>query len=205
MNLFRKSTSVRIGRNYQKGKIKSSIKIIVAGTDRGVGATHFSVLMANYYRSIMKKKVAIVDLNKDDDYIRLKYAMGKELDSDSFVINSVTYYPKATKKTLEEIFSKEFECIIIDVGNSYNKYKLEAGMCDKRFMITSMSPWKQNFVDLNSEEYQAYYNINEWKQVFVFGGINNYAEIMEKIPFIESPYKIDRKILDVVRRIIGEE
>ena len=55
-------------RNKISLKDNSIKKIMILGTEPGVGATHFSILLASYYVFILGKKVCIVDLSETDDY-----------------------------------------------------------------------------------------------------------------------------------------
>ena len=190
---------------------KKCNKIFVAGIEHGVGATHFSILLANYRANILKEKVAIVDFNKDSDYIFLGNILENQDVEKGFLIDKVSYYPCVTSDFLEEIFLKDYDCIIIDAGDSYLKYRMEAGLCDIRYLILSTSLWKSTVLQTKYQEYFSKYKNFEWRFLYCFGGSKEAKNIeklfgkrLYRIPFIENPYRIERNNLDAVKSVIGE-
>ncbi|MBQ3546257.1 MAG: hypothetical protein IJA34_14935 [Lachnospiraceae bacterium] len=196
---------------YKKQKLKKCDKIFVAGIEHRVGATHFSILLANYRANLLRQKVALVDFNKDNDYMNLGEGLGDINLEKAFVKDKVTYYPSATKDILEEIFLKDYDCIIIDVGNSYMKYKIEAGLCDFRYLIISSTLWRNVHFKEEYENYFSKYKNSKWRILYSFGSVteakeieNELGEKIYKIPYVETPFKVERRILDMIEKAIGE-
>lgn len=196
---------------YKKQKSKECDKIFVAGFEYGVGATHFSILLANYRANLLKQKVALVDFNKDNDYICLGDSLGNIYGKKMFVKDKVSYYPAATTDILEEIFLKDYDCIIIDAGENYLKYKVEAGLCDIRYLIISSTLWKNVGFKEEYENYFSKYKNGKWRFLYSFGSLVETKEIegvfgekIFRIPFVETPFKVERSILDMIEEAIGE-
>lgn len=195
----------------KKYKMKKCNKIFVAGIERGVGATHFSILLANYRANLLREKVALVDFNKDNDYMYLGESFGNIFGEKRFVRDKVSYYPCATSDVLEEIFLKDYDCIIIDAGDSYLKYKVEAGLCDFRYLIISSTLWKNVEFGRGYGKYFSKYKSFEWKILYSFGSYFKAKELeMElkrkifRIPYVENPFKVERSVLDELGKVIGE-
>lgn len=195
----------------KKQKLKKCDKIFVAGIEFGVGATHFSILLANYRANLLKENVALVDFNKDNDYMYLGEALGSVCGESVFVKDRVSYYPGATTDTLEEVFLKDYDAIIIDVGDSYMKYKVEAGLCDFRYLIISSTIWKNVEFYKEYEKYFSKYKNSEWRFLYSFGSFAKIKELESKInknifkiPFVETPFRIERSELEILGKAIGE-
>lgn len=210
-------------------------KIVVAGMEKGVGATHFSILMANYYAEVLHKKTAVIDCGNDNDYFCLKEmvtfpnsqkrqiqnygirkAVAKDCEKrwkpDGFKLGKVFYFLHVPRQNMDEIFLKKFECIIMDLGNNYRKYKYEAGMCEKRFLMATVCPWKLDVFVQSYQEYFEMYSKDEWNYVFSFGDDESVEYLrktlkikFQRLPIIPDPFQIEREQLDAVKKIIWEE
>ena len=112
---------------------KTYHKLAVAGMTRGAGATHFSILLGNYYSEVLGRKTAIVDLNEDCDYEFLKQICTPEglINNNVYNIHKVVYYQNVTRENLAGIFHENYECVILDVGSNYRKFINEISMCDR--------------------------------------------------------------------------
>lgn len=200
INFFRREKRIIRSKNYHK--------LVVAGMDKGVGATHFSILLGNYYSEVLGRKTAIVDLNTDNDYEFLKYICVPESLHKNNVYNiyKVTYYQNITRESLSDIFRRGFECVILDVGSNYRKFTNEISMCDRRYMISSIGMWKILSVISGLEEVQSN---EEWNFLYSFGDdesadyISDYTgRILYRIPVINNPFKITGRQLMEVERIL---
>lgn len=186
-------------------------KLAVAGIDKGVGATHFSILLGNYYSEILGKKTAIVDLNMDNDYEFLKQICIPESRQckNTFNVQRVTYYTEMTRDSFAGIFCDKFECVILDVGNNYRKFYNEINMCDMKFLIGGLDLWKLP-VALNGFKNEMFNG--QWKFLYGLGSTKSAEYIsgcirkkIYHIPTIPDPFKINGKQLTEVERIIWEE
>lgn len=200
--------------NRSNYKRKNSYKkTVVAGVEKGVGATHFSILLANYYAEILGKKTAVIDLNKDNDYAFLEEmcSSGNEHLTDVYKIKRVSYFSGVTKERMAEIFNRNYECIIIDVGENYEYFRNEISMCDKKFMIGAINPWRLNNM-LMLFKNGLLCSGSRWKYLYTFGDKEsvNYVEESVKIklhlvPNMPNPFRINTKQLAVFEKILWEE
>ena len=187
---------------------KTYHKLAVAGITRGVGATHFSILLGNYYSEVLGRKTAIVDLNEDCDYEFLKQICTPDglINNNVYNIHKVVYYQSVTRENLAGIFHENYECVILDVGSNYRKFINEISMCDRKYMISSIGLWKVPGVVAGLNEVQ--FN-EQWKFLYCFGDKESADYISEctgrrlyPIPVINNPFKITGRQLMEVERIL---
>ncbi len=189
------------------------VKAVVAGTEKGVGATHFSILIGNYYAEILGRKTAIVDLNRDDDYGFLEKVCIPEDSHQNkcYKIKKVTYYPGMTKERMAEVFQKDYECIIMDAGDNYGGFSNEISMCDKKFFIGFVNPWKiiTSITEFNNTILSD--DGMKWKYMYSLGdeeSADYLKSIIRKrvyrIPIIPNPFKINGRQLSDIEQIIWE-
>ena len=185
--------------------------ITVATIYDGGGATHFSLLLGNYYAKVRKQRTAIVDLGNNNDYDSLCLALGKERSDVRIDSGRLSFYKKALRTDIEAIFELGYGCVIFDVGSRYLQLKNEVAMCDRRFMMMSASPWK---LEETMQGYRDYFIVDKsdkWKYLFSFGDRRSVCYMEEQLaikmwrmPFIPDPFKVDKKQLGEIEKIILE-
>lgn len=189
-------------------------KSVVAGAEKGVGSTHFAIILANYYAEILGQKTAIIDLNKDKDYTFLEEICVPDKSDmcSSYKIKKVNYYSGVSKERMADVFRENYKCIILDVGANYEQFQNEISMCDKRFFIGAVNPWRvQNYINALDKKF-IISNRFKWKYLYAHGDEESADYIdkvcksrLEHIPYIPDPFRINGKQLSIIEKIIWEE
>lgn len=200
----------RLRRRFRT-KNDSCTSITVASIYGGGGATHFSLLIGNYYAKVRKKRTAIVDLGNNNDYDSLCLALGKEKSDVRMDSGRLSVYKKALKTDIEGIFELGYSCVIFDVGSRYLQLKNEVAMCDKRFMMMCASSWKLQETMQGYRDYFIGDKSDKWKYLFSFGDRRSVCYMEEQLaikmwrmPFIPDPFQVEKKQLEEIERIILE-
>lgn len=132
----------------------------IAAGSSGVGATHFSILLANYQNGVRNRKTALLEWNDSGDFEKLeKITLKKTVlnqHSQTFKLLEVSYVKKAGKKELLECVNKGYDVIIIDFGSGFERHREEFLRCDRKFLIGSLCEWKigafMNLMDRKKSE-----------------------------------------------------
>jgi hypothetical protein len=188
---------------------KICISTVVAGLDKGVGATHFSILLANYYGEVLGKNTAIIDINKDNDYSYMGEVCSGKCTAEIFKVRNITFYPSVNMSKLAEIYNSNYNSIIIDIGCNYRKLRNEISMCDKKYLIGTASMWRLRETISRYEIVNEYVGEQQWKYLYSFGDKQT-AETIEctmgiqlhNIPYINNPFKVNGKQLDMLRKLL---
>lgn len=188
----------RISRNEnQPGKLI----IGVIGTHHGAGATHFSILLANYLSEWLGKNIAYIECcpQKDIEHMQNIYegmsAQAKERteENSSFIIHRVTYYKSVRPAEIAETMGGSYDCIILDMGMDFTKNKHEFFRCDKKFVVSSLAPWKQQELERFMENTTHINQSDEWLYMIPFGQNKEIKQVTKVFQrkFFEVPYEPD--------------
>lgn len=128
---------------FLKNKDKQKLQIIaVRGGERGLGATHISLCIANSL-SLSGKRVAIIEWNSHRSFMEIEKAFngfGYESRSDNiFRIRRLDYYKNYQEKGLVGIKKENYDYIVADLGTNQNPYFAEA---DCPILLVSGSEWR---------------------------------------------------------------
>lgn len=186
-------------------------KIIgVCGCGNGVGTTHLSIMLGNYTSSKLMKKTAVIEMNDSQDFDRLAGSCKnlKVIESETgvkvlgegivFFLNGIDYYSRTDENRLLYIMNKDYEYIIIDLGNVASGIKSELLRCNEKIIIGSGALWKkQKFVN-TVRELKKVPNSERWNYCICCSdketqkNIENEAEISVKnIPYMPEAFYVD--------------
>lgn len=205
------------GNKILSPKEKTVKKIMVTGAEKGVGVTHFSILLASYYVFIHGKKVCIVDLSETKDYLYMDQLYnGNNLTDQlyySYRIKKIDFMIRPGMLSREEIISRalesNYDVVIFDNGINVDFINRDMVMCDIKYIVGSCSLWK------TAEFEKQICKIKKngiCRYVYIFGDCVN-ADIIARnndvkinhIPFTDSPFRIDKKQFSAIEKIIWEE
>lgn len=117
---------------------------------KGVGNTYFAVMIANYLSNVMAYKVALVQLQGNDD---LKGNIDNKSDCVhisgtciyyEFVCNHFMVYSGITSDKLFKVMDEGYEYIVLDLDWTREGDRTEFIRCDIRFAVGSMVKWKSS-------------------------------------------------------------
>ncbi len=204
-------------RNKISLKDNSIKKIMILGTEPGVGATHFSILLASYYVFILGKKVCIVDLSETDDYQCMDriYHGDNPFDTSDYIypIKKIDFLISSgnpdRQKLIRTALAHSHDIIIFDNGTKSDAVEKDMIMCDRKYMIGNCSLWKVLGFE---KQISRLTNIHAYQYLYTFGQIENteamrrkYGIKIRQIPYTDSPFRIEKKQLSEIEKIIWEE
>ena len=204
-------------RNKISLKDNSIKKIMILGTEPGVGATHFSILLASYYVFILGKKVCIVDLSETDDYQCMDriYHGDNPFDTSDYIypIKEIDFLISSgnpdRQKLIRTALAHSHDIIIFDNGTKSDAVEKDMIMCDRKYMIGNCSLWKVLGFE---KQISRLTNIHAYQYLYTFGQIENteamrrkYGIKIRQIPYTDSPFRIEKKQLSEIEKIIWEE
>lgn len=169
----------RKNKKFFSTKSKHQTTIIgVVGAKRGVGVTHFCVLLAEYIALDKGSLVAVLECNNHGDFEWLE---------EKFSFHQVDYYGGITKDNLNEIIEKEYAYLILDFGEQLRGKQQMLALCQKKILIGVESWWKKTAM----KEKESY---------FLSNGFSCFYNMSKNgIPFMrvnEEPNKKMRKLFD---------
>lgn len=125
---------------------KKTEVIGIAGSGRGVGTTHFSILTANYMTGVLRQQTAVLEWNKSKAFERMEQVCvsGKSMKQKAhiFKVLDVCYFKNAGKQELLYCLNEGFHTIIIDFGSDLQDSESEFFRCDRKLLIGSFTEWQ---------------------------------------------------------------
>ncbi|MDF1616893.1 hypothetical protein [Petrocella sp. FN5] len=199
---------------YSKIQKEKSKVIAVTGVARGIGVTHFCIMMA-YYLAKQRRKVALVELNDTGHFGKIEKAYeGLHHDimsTESFNIKGVTYYKGTSKEKLMDLYQADYHYILLDIGEGIKNYAEEHKRADIPLVIGHVSDWKIDEVD----DFRIRYSMlmtKRCKWLFPDGKKDELLELGRKIgmtfhtiPYCVDPFVRKKVTQDHMKRIIGLE
>lgn len=186
----------------------------MTGVARGIGVTHFCIMMA-YYLAKQRRKVALVELNDTGHFGRIEKAYEglhhDVMSTDSFNIKGVTYYKVTSKEKLMDLYQGGYHYIVLDIGDAIKSHAEEHKRADIPLVIGHMSDWKVHEVDDFSVKYSMLMT-QRCKWLFPDGKKDEMAELGRKIgmafhtiPYCIDPFVRKKEVLEHMKKIIGPE
>lgn len=175
----------------------SSVVIAVAGTARGVGSSHTSIMIA---QELARKKhtVALFEANGTRDYEKIECVYEdvayKTMDLDQFHIRGVDYIKSNAKLSMSELLSRGYDYIVLDVGElrSSSFYK-DAMKAHIPIIVGSGSVWNlPDIIDFYHNQMKAGYS--RWTLCIPFATRQAVCDMMQHIPDLRTvalPYQPD--------------
>ncbi len=116
--------------------------IAVRAIDRGLGATHISLCLANAL-ALSGGRVALIEWNSHCELEEIEKIFAgfgyEDKNKQVFRIRRVDYYKSYQEKGLASLKKENYDFVIADIGSHANSYFAEA---DYPLLIVSGSEWK---------------------------------------------------------------
>lgn len=194
----------------------SKMVIGMLGDDRGVGTTHTALLVANYFSNWVGLKTCYIEYGTQNqmigmmssDNITYPRENGIPIHPYNFIYEDIICYPSLQEQQLSFVLSEGYQCIIVDFGIKSKSYYHEILRCDKRYLITSLKPWRINSAIQN-------FLCGKWSRLRieeVIAPFGNRKEISQMhhtiediqvypIPYEPNPFVISERTLKVLNQI----
>lgn len=167
------------------------------GINRGSGVTHLAIMLGNYVTAKLRRKTAILERNNTESFLELKESYEENANSNQelsyFKISGVTYYYDVRSDRVGELYSKDYEYIILDMG-IYNEKQIEEFLkCNIKIIIGSFNPWKNKAFIHAIEKCIAYGGTETVKYLMQFGNDNDVHQIEKvyQISICATPFEPD--------------
>lgn len=108
----------------------------IAGVTAGAGVTHLTIALANYSATVKKRKTAVIELSGN-------HAIEELGDTGNvFRMQHVTYYPNCLQQQVPEVLKEDYEVILLDLGCTYHRIRMELLRCNEKLIVGSSAPWR---------------------------------------------------------------
>ena len=116
----------------------------IAGSNVGVGCTHFSIMLANYLTGYLRRKAILLEFNESGDFERLEQVCtGQTGRKNPYRILDADYYKHAGPENIKEVLLEGYDDILIDFGSVKDGEHESYWRCDKKFLVGSFTEWQQ--------------------------------------------------------------
>ena len=112
------------GNQMEKKKIitenqeKRCRMIGIAGSNTGVGCTHFSIMLTNYLAGYLRRKAILLEFNESGDLEKLEYVCtGQMGQKNPYRVLDADYYKYAGPEAVKEVLQRGYDDILIDFGS----------------------------------------------------------------------------------------
>lgn len=171
---------------------KTTRLIGIGGTGHAVGCTHFAIMMLNYLAGYQRRKAALLEWNRSDDFERLEaVCTGTCHARKPFRILEADFYKASGSAELADALQGNYDDILIDFGVLDEQNFAEFLRCEKQFVIGSFSEWQERafreFVKRNGAGKRS------WNCLAFFGSEESRKEFMRRpgIPVERIPSSVD--------------
>ena len=113
------------GNQMEKKKIitenqeKRCRMIGIAGSNTGVGCTHFSIMLTNYLAGYLRRKAILLEFNESGDLEKLEYVCtGQMGQKNPYRVLDADYYKYAGPEAVKEVLQRGYDDILIDLDRS---------------------------------------------------------------------------------------
>lgn len=174
---------------------KRTKMIGVTGVAAGVGATHFSIALANYVANVLQQKVVYISFEEKSEVSNMILSKQQEYE-----FMNVCYCSCATAIRISELWNEGYDYMILDFGKDFPTYRAEFLRCEKKVVLGSLILWKKAYFDQRMEtlkkemhyetwDYYALFGIKEDKKEFKI----DYGISIRTFPYIEDPFQIKKE------------
>lgn len=168
--------------------------------------THLTIALANYCSSKLRKSTACLEINHTGAFNRLSAFTSEKtpyskLKADPVIsIYNVDYYPTISLENIPEIFGKGYCYLLLDFGVLTDLTFHEFLRCDRKIVIGSLSPWKEDLYHQFFNNYLLQMQWNSFVCLVLFGEKQDihrfsgkYHISMKQVPFIRNPFHITQE------------
>lgn len=185
---------------YGKNTSKSKTIIGIIGTHQGVGVTHTSIMLANYFRGVLGYKTALLEMNMHHDMECIERMYEEDIEyltEEPFQIRKVMYYKCVKERDLADIFNEDFDFYICDYGFDLKRGRNEFLRCDRKIVVGSLADWKREKLYNFADKWNGVKGLKTWNYLAVFGEEKQAAMVRKllKIPLKIMPYNPNPYIL----------
>lgn len=182
-------------------KRNSTREIIgLIGTHHGVGVTHTGLMLTFYMGEELGKKTAFLECNNHHDMslIQAAYDWSRE-ETYTFSFRQISCIKEASKNRIAEIYSDDYDCLILDFGTDFNSNREEFLRCGTKIVIGGQAEWDQQKLKRFARSVQTIRGSETWLHLIPFASVKTLAKLRNElginiyaVPFEAEPTKLSR-------------
>lgn len=192
---------------------QGKLVIGIIGTHKGCGVTHLGILLANYLSEYAGCRTAFLECQpqKDIQYLQ-DYIFGETEDRQErevFKIHQVTFHNNIKDQEIAEILGDAYDCVILDLGTDFLRYKNEFLRCDKRIIVSSLAIWKRHELERFVKSTEHIKFSNQWIYAIPFGqskDINKSVKDLKRkfygVPYEPDPFMLSINTIQLLQKLI---
>jgi hypothetical protein len=151
-------------KSEKAGMGKTVIGVMAA--DRGLGATHLSIALANFMAEQWGFRTACVERSSYPAWKNLYedvYSRKWDAEQPYFDFNRVTYFPCVQPKQMADVLDTGYTCYVLDLGSDFKENREEFIRADKMVLIGSCSRWRRAQWERFLREHMEKEKMDSWK------------------------------------------
>jgi len=180
------------------------------GVGRGVGTTHLTIMLGNYLANGLGKKVALLELNSNHTYSKIRLMKGSKISEACFEVNRMDFYENISYEDIPKIMADNYNYIILDVSSSNMLGKNEFLRSHKKMVVGSLSKWKAQ------EYFNCFDNMQQISEISACQFLSlsydcevakivkdKYGVKIDQIPFEQNPFYIGSNHIEWISKILN--
>lgn len=173
-----------------KEKIFGTIVIAIVGTQKRVGTTHTAIAVAAYLKKY-KHKVALIELHKSDHFKEIKHSYENIYEKENyFTLNKLDYYAYSKNIMTQyiEVLEKDYNYVILDLGDYENCNKQELKRANHKIIVTGCKDWELKYLQETLEDIQ---NKKKYKYYITLSDQESFKSLKKNLNNLEcyqAPY-----------------
>ena len=180
------------------------------GVGRGVGTTHLTIMMGNYLVNGLGKKVALLELNRNNSYTEIKNMKCSNIYKTCFEVNGMDFYENILYEDIPKIMESNYNYLILDVSSNYILGRNEFLRSHKKIVVGSLSKWKaQEYFDCFEDmklisEISVCEFLSLSKDCDIVKIVKDkYRVQIDQIPFEQNPFYIGGNHMEWIEKILN--
>ncbi len=174
-----------------------------------MGATHLTLLLANYLTGVQNKHIAVLEWNGHGDFDRFGVqCLGLKKPADLYGILGASYVPRADEEALIQCMGGKYQVILLDCGRIEEGKRADLVRCRTKLIIGSFCEWQvQSYTPILRERKQPR---DGWHYLTAFGSEESrqIAERrlklpIERVPYIPDAYEVTKETISLFGRLLG--
>lgn len=90
-------------------------------------------------QAVWGEKTACLELNRLGSFRHWKAVNEKNYFTDA----GISYYPDVQKDKIPILLNRDYDKIIMDVGDAYIEFREELLRCDQKIVLLNLNPWQE--------------------------------------------------------------
>jgi hypothetical protein len=183
----------------------------LTGTHHGAGVTFTGLMLAFYMGEVIGRKTAYLEYNNHHDMILISSAYEwYRKEANAFSFHQITCYQDVTTTQIAEIFSNNYECIIMDFGIDLTMNKEEFLRCQTKVVIGGRSEWEQQKLTCFMNTNKRIRGSEAWLYLIPQANSNIIANLKKEtqrsiwaVPYVEEPTLPSKYVRQLFKFMFG--